>query len=132
MYWSTSLPSKRAKSFNIHTLEGWQDLQEQALRGDFSDGTPILPENIANFDEMGWVPSVRTLHRVIGAVGQKHQYKMESGMHENITIMCTVMADGTSTRPIVIFKGANVQSRWGGGRQEPQHSKCSVSVQSMC
>jgi hypothetical protein len=115
MYWSSSLPSKRAKSLNIHTLEGWQDLQEQALQGDFSDGTPILSENIANFDETGWVPSVRTPHRVIGAVGQKHQYEMESGMRENITIMCTVMADGTSTRPIVIFKGANVQSCWGVG-----------------
>jgi hypothetical protein len=31
MYWSTSLHSKHANSLNTHTLEGWQDLQEQAL-----------------------------------------------------------------------------------------------------
>jgi hypothetical protein len=114
-YWSTSLHSSRAQCVNATVLEAWNSLQERAQRGDFTDGSPILPENIANMDETGWVPAVRQTHRVIGPTGQKLQFEIESGMRENITIIGTILADGTSTRPIVIFKGANVQRRWGVG-----------------
>jgi hypothetical protein len=112
-YWSTSLHSVRAACVNPHTLNGWFPLLTCILQGDFSNGEPILPENIANFDETGWVPATRVTHRVVGPVGQKLQYEIQSGMRENITIMCTVTADGRALRPIVIFKGVNLQSRWG-------------------
>lgn len=112
-YWSTPLHSVRAGCVNTHTLDGWFDLLGHVLHGDFSEGEMILPENIANFDETGWVPATRVTHRVIGPVGQKLQYEVQSGMRENITIMCTVTADGRALRPIVIFKGVNLQSRWG-------------------
>jgi hypothetical protein len=119
-YWSTSLHSNRAKCVNSVVLEAWYDLRERAQRGDFTDGTPIHPENIANMDETGWVPAVRQTHRVIGPTGQKLQYEIQSGMRENVTIIGTILADGTSTRPIVIFKGTNIQSRWGIG--DPNHN----------
>jgi len=49
--WSTSLHSSRAQCVNATVLEAWNSLQERAQRGDFTDGSPILPENIANMDE---------------------------------------------------------------------------------
>ncbi len=52
---------------------------------------------------------------MIGPVGQKLQYEVELGMQENITIMATVTVDGRALCPIVIFKGVNIQSRWGVG-----------------
>lgn len=63
---------------------------------------------------------MRQSHRVVGPAGKKIQYEIESGLRENITVIGTIMADGTSTRPIVIFKGANLQSRWGAG--DPDHN----------
>lgn len=71
-------------------------------------------------DETGWLPSVCQTCCVIGPSGKKNQYKVESGLRENITLIGTIMADGTSTRPIVIFKGANLQSRWGTA--DPNHN----------
>ena len=71
-------------------------------------------------DETGWNPSVCQTHHVIGPTGQKLQYEIQSGMRENVTIIGTILADGTSTRPIVIFKGANILSRWGAS--DPDHN----------
>lgn len=71
-------------------------------------------------DETGWVPAVRQTQRVIGATGNKIQYVIEDGIRENITMIGTIAADGTSTRPIVIMKGANLRSRWGAGN--PEHN----------
>jgi len=119
-YWTKSLQGVRAKSVCPSVLEGWNGLREKAQHGDFTDGTPILPENIANMDETSWLPSVRQTCRVIGPAGRKIQYEVESGLRENITMIGTIMADGTSTRPIVIFKGANLQTRWGTG--DPDHN----------
>lgn len=114
-YWSKSLQGTRAECVNATVIEGWNELRRRVQQGDFTDGIPIRPENIANMDETGWNPAVRQTHCVVGPTGTKIQYEIESGLRENITIVATIMADGTSTRPIVILKGANVQSRWGVG-----------------
>lgn len=92
-YWSTLLHSVRAGCVNPHTLDGWFQLLARILQGDFSNSEPILPENITNFDETRWVPATCITHHVIGPVGQKLQYEIQSGMRENITIMYIVMAD---------------------------------------
>jgi len=119
-YWTKSLQGVRAKSVCLSVLEGWNNLRGKAQCGDLTDGTPILPKNIANMDKTGWLPSVHQTRRVIGPAGKKIQYEVESGLRENITMIGTIMADGTSTRPIVIFLGVNLQTRWGTG--DPDHN----------
>lgn len=114
-YWSTSLHSSQAECVNTAILEAWGALRERVQCGEFTDGVAICPQNITNMDETGWNPSVRQTHCVIGATGQKLQYETQSGMQENITVIGTINADGTSMRPIVIFKGSNIRSRWGVG-----------------
>lgn len=69
MYWSTLLHSVWAGCVHTHTLNGWFDLLGHVLHGDFSEGEMILPENIANFDETGWVLATCVTHWVIGPVG---------------------------------------------------------------
>jgi hypothetical protein len=112
-YWSSTLSNTRAHSLNLRTKQGWDDLVEAALAGNFSDGVSILPENIAGFDETGFMPGIRPTRRVIGAVGKNLQHEVRTGGREMATLMATIMADGTSTRPVLIFKGVNIQSKWG-------------------
>ena len=57
-------------------------------------------------------------HCVMGPVGQKLQYEIESGMQENSTIMATATATRQALKPIVIFKGANLQTQWGAGNKD--------------
>jgi hypothetical protein len=40
-------------------------------------------------------------------------YQQRGGTRENITIIVTICADGTSTPPAVIFKGNAYQVKWG-------------------
>jgi hypothetical protein len=88
------------------------------LAGGFSDGVAILPENIAGFNETGIQPGVRSTHCVIRPISKNTQHEVSTGNRKTSTVMCTIMADGTSTWPIVIFKGANIQSQWGLGDKE--------------
>jgi hypothetical protein len=46
--------------------------------------------------------------------GQKKgpQYQQIGGDHENITVIVTICADGTSTPPAVIFMGKGYQVNW--------------------
>ncbi|KAF9506796.1 hypothetical protein BS47DRAFT_1374035 [Hydnum rufescens UP504] len=62
-----------------------------------SNGTPF--ENTGRFDETGFIPSLGTSVHVIGRTGQKNQYEIVTGNHETITVMCTIMADGTHLTP---------------------------------
>lgn len=40
------------------------------------------------------------------------QKKQGDGGRENTTVMVTICADGTSLKPLVIFKGKNYQVDW--------------------
>jgi len=49
---------------------------------------------------------------VYGATGEKVQHQQHSGGRENITVIVTICADGTSLPPAVIFKGDSYQTSW--------------------
>ncbi|KAF9506743.1 hypothetical protein BS47DRAFT_1367146 [Hydnum rufescens UP504] len=103
-YWSTSLHESRGCVVNTHTKGGWFKLLRQALDGEFSKGVPIDPENI----------------------GKKSQYKIVTGNCETITAMCTIMANGTSLRPTVIFKGSLLQTWWKSSN--PDHNITGANI----
>lgn len=63
-------------------------------------------------DEAGFQPSGGTGERVIGGAKIKTQHQQRGGSRENITVIVTIGADGTSTSPAVIFKGKSYQSKW--------------------
>ncbi|KIJ23158.1 hypothetical protein M422DRAFT_276329 [Sphaerobolus stellatus SS14] len=63
-------------------------------------------------DESGFCRESTRTQRVYGARGVKHQYRQGSANRENTTVLITICADGTSTRPVVIFKGENMMSSW--------------------
>ncbi|KIJ41332.1 hypothetical protein M422DRAFT_143409, partial [Sphaerobolus stellatus SS14] len=44
--------------------------------------------------------------------GIKWQYRQGNANRENTTALITICADGTCTRPVIIFKGENIMSSW--------------------
>ena len=44
--------------------------------------------------------------------GKGAPYQQRAGTRENITVIVTICADGTSTPPAIIFKGSAYQVKW--------------------
>jgi hypothetical protein len=107
MSWATSLESKRGRAVNEHTLKAWFDLVE-----DVTTKYNIVKENTYGTDEIGTNPRDGERERVMGGHNLGPQYQQRDGTRENITVIVTICADGTSTPPAVIFKGQAYQVHW--------------------
>ena len=63
-------------------------------------------------DKSGFPTGDPRTERVIGRRGTKVQHKQTEGDRENMTVLVTICADGTSLRPTIIFKGKNFMTKW--------------------
>ena len=72
----------------------------------------ITSENIYGVDEIGIQPQGGEHECVFGVKKKMPQYQQHGGNHENITVLVTICADGTSQAPAVIFKGSAYQTKW--------------------
>ncbi|THU81345.1 hypothetical protein K435DRAFT_785051 [Dendrothele bispora CBS 962.96] len=73
---------------------------------------PIDPELVYGCDEVGFMPSRGSKRRVIGARNRSIQHQQGDGGRENTTVIVTICADGTATKPTVIFKGSAFNLNW--------------------
>lgn len=105
--WATSLEEKRGQGANPHANEAWWKLLGETLK-EYN----IKPENIYGVDEVGIQAQGGERERVIGARKKAPQYQQRGGTRENITVLVTICADGTSQAPAVIFKGSAFQVKW--------------------
>ena len=105
--WSTPLEQKRGRAVNPTTNEAWFDLLERT-KEEFG----IVEETTWGTDEFGCNGATGQKERVIGAAGAKLHYQQVGGSRENITVIVTICADGTSIPPAVIFKGNAHQVSW--------------------
>jgi hypothetical protein len=110
-YWCHPLEHSRARAGNPHTKEAFFSLLERTIEGD-NNQEPISNELIWGTDETGIQQGLGTRQRIIGPKGKKIQHQQRSGDRENITIIVTICADGTSLPPSVIFKGELFQTSW--------------------
>ena len=78
------------------------------VREDFD----ICDELIYGADETGIRTGIGVTECVIGPAGAKIQHQQCSGNRENITVLPTICADGTSTPPTVNYKGESFQVKW--------------------
>jgi hypothetical protein len=90
--------------------EGYVD--DEADDEDRPNFVPILEENIYGTDESGFFPEGGVRVRVIGARGKKTQHQQSDGGRENTTVIVTICADGSSIKPVVIYKGKHFQVKW--------------------
>lgn len=105
--WSTPLESKRGRAVNPNTHKAWY-----SLLGDTLTRYEIASECTYGVDECGIQAASGETEWVIGGRTQGQQYQQRDGNRETMTVLVTICADGTSTPPAVIFKGAAYQARW--------------------
>ena len=100
------------QAVNPFTHRGFYDLLGRVLEtGD--NGSPIAEENIYGSDESGFQTGTGSSNeKVIGAAGKRIQHQQKTGNRENITVIVTICADGTSIPPAVIFKGSKYLVKW--------------------
>ncbi|KDQ33603.1 hypothetical protein PLEOSDRAFT_1073814 [Pleurotus ostreatus PC15] len=114
-YWSHSLDNKRGRAVNPNTNEAWYDLLEKTLNGEMDhefDEDLLASANLYGSDESGFQPSDGSTQRVIGPAGRTTQHQQSDGNRDNTTVIVTICADGSSIKPVVIFKGTHYQVRW--------------------
>ena len=109
-HWSKPLDMQRARSLNPEAVKSWFDLVEK-----FIVDLGIDPGNIYGMDESGFPTAYAGKERVVGGRGTKTQHKQGGADRENITAVVTICADGTSVRPLLIFKGKNIKESWTEG-----------------
>jgi hypothetical protein len=73
----------------------------------------IAAANIWNMDETGLSVGACLNDWVLGSLTKKRTYKKEpADSCEWVSILEILSVEGTTTRPVVIFKGKNLQSSW--------------------
>jgi len=107
MYWSLSLDSSRGRAVNPITKAEYFDLLK-----DIREEYDIPDRLVYGADETGIQTGIGVTERVIGPAGSKIQHQQRSGNRENITVLPTICADGTTIPPTVIFKGEAFQTKW--------------------
>jgi hypothetical protein len=107
MYWSSAMDSSRGRAVNpITKAEYFKLLKEVREEHDIPD------DLVYGADETGIQTGIGVTERVIGPAGAKIQHQQRSGNRENITVLPTICADGTSVPPTVIYKGEAFQTKW--------------------
>lgn len=109
-HWTKPLNTQRARSLNPAAVNSWFDIVEE-----FIVKAGILPENLYGMDESGFPMAYAGKERVVGARGTKTQHKQGGADRENVTGVVTICADGTTIKPLLIFKGKNMKEAWAGG-----------------
>lgn len=112
-YRPTPLERSRANGMNKQALDDYQDTVEELL-------TQFKPpeRNIFGTDEVGMNLGVGACPEVVGEVGQTNQHLQEDGDRENVTVIETICADGTTLLPTVIFKGKYFLTKWGANNPD--------------
>lgn len=107
MFWSTHLDMQRAASLNPSAVGKWFDIVEEGI---IKKG--ILPELIYGMDESGFQLANDRRVRVAGRTGGKKQAKQGGANRETVTAVVTICADGSSLKPLLIYKGQHIMQRW--------------------
>jgi hypothetical protein len=107
MYWSSALDTSRGRAVNpITKAEYFKILKETWKEYKVPD------KLVYGADETGIQTGTGVTERVIGPAGAKIQHQQRNGNRENITVLPTICADGTSIPPTVIYKGESFQAKW--------------------
>jgi hypothetical protein len=109
-YWSCPLDNLQACTVDPHNKKLFFNLLAETLASDDSKDAlihlwPIIPEHIYGAGKTGIQMGAGTHKQVVGPAKGCIQHQQHSGNRENITVIVTICADGTSLAPAVIFKG---------------------------
>ena len=101
------LAQDRARMANPDTLSEWYELFHRV-----STENKVPVQDWWNMDETGIQLGSCASHRVVGSSQTNKTYKKAAENREWVSIIETINTKGKHTRPLVIFKGTNVQNTW--------------------
>lgn len=108
VHWTSNLDHSHAAGVNPMAVAHWFCLVGSAFQE-----YEFAHENVYGFDESGFpFGGDGSKQCIIGRMDTSIQHVQHGGNHENITIIVTICADGTTTHPTVIFKGRKMFSDW--------------------
>ena len=105
MSWFTPLELKWGWAVNEHTVKAFTLLQDTVTKYNIEELT-------YGTDKMGCNPAEGQKERVMGGKKAGPQYQQHDGDWQNIRVIVTICADGSSTPPDVIYKGKGFQVKW--------------------
>ncbi|KAJ3512249.1 hypothetical protein NMY22_g15390 [Coprinellus aureogranulatus] len=109
--WSHTLDTNRAQGANpINKADYFKKLNE-VQQGQGGDDVIRTGDTYA-VDESGLQTGQGQKERVFGRVDARIQQQQRSGNKENITVIVSVCADGSSLPPAVVFKGQTFLTTW--------------------
>lgn len=108
-HWSKPLDTQRAKSLNPEAVASWFEIVRKFI---VEEG--VLPTQLYAMDESGFPPALQGTSRVAGARGTRIQHQQGGANRENVTALVCICADGTSLKPMIIYKGKNFMEKWNG------------------
>lgn len=107
VYRATPLERSRANGMNPTAVKEYFDTVEEL----FAIYNPP-DENILAMDEVGINSGIFSRPLVIAQAGQRHQHLQRAGDRKITTVIETIVGNGTTLRPTVIFKGTYRMSSW--------------------
>ena len=119
MAWSTQLEDKRGCAVNPNTKAAWDK-----LLGSTVEKHGITAPLMYAVDETGVTGQMGQKERVMGARKKGLHYQQVGGSHENMTVLVTICADGSSLPPAVIFKGKAYQTDWNDNNPVKASQDC--------
>jgi hypothetical protein len=103
--WSSSLEGARAQAANPTNNAEWFNLLGEHL-------SDVDPDCIWGVDETGIQTGMAVKERVIGPKNKSIQHQIRQGNRENITVIVSICADGSTIAPAVIYKGEGFLPSW--------------------
>lgn len=105
-FWARGLDSVRTGALNPASLAGWfNDVLGPNIIG-------VEPGLISGMDETGCPPEDACDVCVVGSRSSRGQVMKRAVNRQNVTVFVCITADGTYTKPHIIFKGAAFSSGW--------------------
>ena len=89
----------------------WDMAEDIQLCG--NNGEPVVEECTWAFDKSAFSKYTGVdAERSIGGAWKQSQYQQGAGSCENITVILTISADGSTLQPMVIYSGKAFQIKW--------------------
>lgn len=107
-HWTSPLSKDRARAVNPNTIKSWFELVHRRIVEE-----EVKAENMYGMDEINFIEGMEHKTRVAGRKGGGNTYKRQGGSRKSLTVICTICADGSTLKPTIIFKGMDLQKRWG-------------------
>lgn len=105
--WTSPLDKNRANGLNPTAVKEYFDAYKKIM-----DEHHIAPTHQFALDETGLMLGCGAKHKVVSGTTSQSQHEIRGGNRENVTVVPVICADGTSLRPLVIFKGKKIWSLW--------------------